>query len=397
MLVEMIRRRVAAVSISALLVGCTDDSKSPARDGLADAGHVRRVVTADWLNKSLSVLDYQELVQGAATRDEALIATIDLGSYAPGPIEVVVAPDGKTAVVTVGPGFFATNFMETLFGLPTDLATTGTALVVDLDARSVLAEVSPPSPPMGVAISSDGKRAFTADHSGSTLSVIDLVQRTITSSVQVGGSPEETSLSPDGTLGVVNTDSDGSIRFFDPADPATTLSAPLFIGADPGGAALIPEANRLVIGQSLPSGNQVAGFTVVNTTDPMSATVVEAQPLPGVPYGADRIPGTSHVLVTSGVAAESTGCALYEIDAAVTPATRVRTIPLPCERTGLPMSTAIDPEGQHAFVGIVGDSSLMVVDLAAGTARRIPSGLPPDSAVSQWLGAAGPTDVAITP
>lgn len=395
----MIGWRAGVLSISALVVACTDDSKLSAGDGLGDAGRARRVVTADWLNQSLSVLDYDRLVKGAATRDQALIATIDLRSYAPGPIEVVVAPDGKTAVVSVGPGFFATSLMERLFGLPTNLATTGTALLVDLDAGSVLAEVSPPSPPMGLAISPDGKRAFTADHSGSTLSVIDLQQRTIATSVQVGGSPEETSLSPDGTLGVVNTDSDGSIRFFDPADPAATLSAPLFIGADPGGAAFIPESHRLVIGKSLPSGSEVAGFSVVDTTTPAAATVVEAQPLPGIPYGADRIPGTSHVLVTSGVTAESTGCALYEIDAGVTPATRVRTIPLPCEKSGLPMSTAIDPEGQHAFVGILGDNSLMVVDLATGTARRIPSatGLPPDAAVPQWLGAGGPTDVAIIP
>lgn len=382
----MLGCRVAFLSV--LAAGCTDDSKGSVSGGGTDSGRARRVVTADWLNKSLSVLDYDQLVNGAATRDEALIATIDLGTYEPGPIEVAVAPDGNTAVATVGPGFFASSLMETVFGLPTDLATTGTALLVDLDKRSVLADVPPPAPPMGVAIAPDGNHAITADHSGSTISIVDLQQRTIATSVQVGGSPEETSLTPDGKLGVVNTDSDYSIRFFDPADPAGTLSSPLYIGADPGGAAFIPEAHRLVIGKSIapPSSNEVAGFAVVDTTDPAAATVVDAQSLPGVPYGAVRIPGTSHVFVTSGVAAESTGCALYEIDATKTPATQVRTIKLPCEKTGLPMSAAIDPEGQHAFVGIVGDNSLMVVDLATGTPRRIP-----------WLVAAGPTDVAIIP
>ncbi|HEX7671770.1 MAG TPA: hypothetical protein VF395_19385 [Polyangiaceae bacterium] len=44
---------------------------------------------------------------GAATRDDALVDVVDLAKYAPSPIEVAITPDGKTAVVTVGPGFFA--------------------------------------------------------------------------------------------------------------------------------------------------------------------------------------------------------------------------------------------------------------------------------------------------
>lgn len=364
--------------------GANDAGGNDGPTGDAAALRPRRVVTADWLNESLTVLDYDALVGGAATRDEALVKTVDLSGYAPGPIEVAVAPDGKTAVVTVGPGFFA-GALAPLVGA-TSVATTGTALIVDLEAGAVVKELPPPSPPLGVVITPDGKRAFTVDHGsteGKTLTVIDLVERKIVESIEVGGTPEEISLTPDGALGVVNTDGDGSIRFFDPKDPAGTLTAPLAIGGDPGGAAFVPSAHKLVIGKSLPMDGEEAGFSVVDLTDPGAPTVLEAQKLPGVPYGAEPIPGTSRVLATSGVS----GCALHEIDVAATPAVVARVITLPCEvgKSGLPMSTAIDDEGKYAFVGIVGDNSLMVVDLVAGTARRVP-----------WLGKSGPTDATIT-
>lgn len=364
------------------LVGCADDSKRSNAGG--DSSRPRRVITADWLNQSLSVLDYDKLVAGATTRAEALIETIDVSSYdGPGPIEIATTPDGATAVVTHGPGFFF-GFVADVFNVGTQLPdgglepleTTGTALVIDLDTFSIV-ETKPPAVPMGVAVTPDGKRAITADHRGDTISVIDLEQRRLIESVTVGGSPEEVSINEDGTWGCVTTDSNGSIRFFDPRNPSTTLTAPLSIQNDPGLSAWVPGANRLVVAKSLPLQGGPVGFSVVDVSNPTAASVLEAQPLPGVPYGADPIPGTTHVLVTSG-------CELYEVDAAPSPAAIVRTIQLPCTAPSLPMSTAIDREGTHAFVGLLGDNSLMVVDLASGTARRLP-----------WLGQTGPTDVAI--
>jgi hypothetical protein len=120
---------------------------------------------------------------------------------------------------------------------------------------------------------------------------------------------------------------------------------------------------------------------VIDVSDPAHAHVVESVPITtGIPYGADAIPGTTHVLVTVGL----TACELDEVDVGVTPSSITRTIKLPCAKASLPMSTAIDREGKHAFVGVMGDDSLQVIDLATGTARAIP-----------WLSQAGPTHVAI--
>jgi DNA-binding beta-propeller fold protein YncE len=266
----------------------------------------------------------------------------------------------------------------------TDIDVHGTLLLVDLATRTVAAELPPPAGPMGVGITPDGNTAFTADHGdteGKTLSVIDLGTRTIVESIPIAGSPEETAIREDGKLGVVNTDGDESVRFFDPRDPSHTMSAPLLVGGDPGGSAFVASEKKVVIAQSLTNGTGKAGYSVIDISDENAPKVVESVSLPGVPYGTDAIPGTTHVLVTAGV----TVCTLSEIDVSTAPSALVRTIALPCGKASLPLSTAVDREGAHAFVGVPGDNSLMVVDLVSGRATRIP-----------WLEKAGPMHVALT-
>jgi DNA-binding beta-propeller fold protein YncE len=365
-------------------VAAKSDAGSDAGAGADAGGHKkpRLAVTADWMSRSLSLLDYDEVVAGASTRDDALVGTVDLAKYAPGPIEVAVTPDGKIAVVTVGPGFFA-GALGPLIGAP-NVDPGGTLLLVDLETRAVVKELAAPAGPMGVVITPDGTRAFSVDHGateGHTLSVVDLKAQKLLESVDIGGGPEEAALTPDGTLGVVNTDSNESIRFFDPKDPSGTLSAPLLIGADPGGSTFVPLAKKLVIGKSLKTNTGEPGCSVVDVSDPSKPKVVEDVALAGVPYGADVIPGTTHVLLPLGVSV----CELDELDVGTSPSTIVRKITLPCAKPGLPLSTAIDPTGEHAFVGVPGDNSLMVVDLKSGDARRIP-----------WLDQTGPMHVALS-
>ena len=58
-----------------LTFGCSESSNAPAR----------LVVTADWLNRSLSVFDYEKLTNGQSTASAALLRTIDLADWSPDP------------------------------------------------------------------------------------------------------------------------------------------------------------------------------------------------------------------------------------------------------------------------------------------------------------------------
>ena len=89
-----------------------------------------------------------------------MLGTIDLADWEPGPIEVEITPDGKTAVVSIGPAFF--DDLPGLVGDP-EIPEGGTLLIVDLES-GVADEVQTKSVPLGIAISPDGMTAYTANY-----------------------------------------------------------------------------------------------------------------------------------------------------------------------------------------------------------------------------------------
>gem|GEM_PF-1019148 len=394
----------ALLATPALLSGCGDDDSivdagvdaaavaDAGTDAAPDAGPpvdcgprapaTRLVVTADWLARSLTLFDEARLKDGtpyACARE----ATIALPDDAPGPIELEITPDGRTAVVAVGPGFF-----DTIIGVGLGARRVpdgGGLLLVDLETRTVRARIATPSAPMSIAITPDGTRAFTADFGvesarGNTVSIIDLVTGTLLESVDVGPLPEQIVLDETGTLGLINLDGTGAIRTFDPSDLAGTLSAPLRIGGDPGDTAFVPGTGRALITRSL----MPAGYTVIDVSNPGAPNIVAEVPLVGIAYGATLIPGTTDVLVTIGAGPSR----LLRVSLATPTPMTVAEWPLGAAdmRSSIPLGVAVSPDGSHAFVALPGPNVLVVVDLASGATREV-----------QWLSAVGPTYAAVMP
>jgi DNA-binding beta-propeller fold protein YncE len=356
----------------------TDGSEESA--GSTGASAARLVVTADWREGKLSLLDFDALAAGAATREEALVGEVDLSAYAPGPLELEITPDGRTAVVAVSPGFFDGLVGQTLgFG---EIALDGTLLVVDLETRSVTAEIATAHVPMGIAIAPDGSRAYTAnfghtDAHGSTMSVIELASATVLEEVEVGGGPEQVALDASGTLGIVNVDELDAVRVFATADPGGTLSPPLVVAGDPSGVAFVAGTSLAVVADSL----DPATWTVIDASDPAAPTVVEeAAPPGGFPYGVTPIAGTTDVLLT--VANDS--IEVLRIDAAATPSAIEWNLIVTGVRA-FPLGVAIDPAANIGFMGAPGAGALVVLSLDGATSRTI--AFPGD----------GPTYVAIQP
>src|SRR5262249_18208787 len=63
------------------------------------------VVSADFLAHTVTVWNRDALIDGVSDSGRAVLFSIDLSTYSPGPLELAVTPDGRTAVVAVGPGF----------------------------------------------------------------------------------------------------------------------------------------------------------------------------------------------------------------------------------------------------------------------------------------------------
>lgn len=340
----------------------------------------RLVVTADWLGRSLSLLDYDALVAGATTRDEMLVGTIDLSAYAPGPLELEITPDGRRAVVSISPGFFG-GFVGTAIGagMPED---DGTLLVVDLHTREVLAELATAHAPMGIAISPDGTRAYTANYGlsagGDTMSVIDLEALAVIEDIVVGDRPEQVALDDAGAIGMLNIASEGTVRAFQTSDPAGTLSAPLPTSDDPSDIAFIPGTTLAVVSNSIGPSS----YAIVDVADPAAPVLVEDAPPPGgAPYAVSHVPGTSDVvLVTTDFAAVH----VLRIDTSTMPSTIVWTHDEPI--VSFPLSAAVAAEDGLVIVDAPGANRLLVVGLDGGNARTL-----------EWLETTGPTYVAIAP
>lgn len=336
----------------------------------------RRVVTADWMARSLTLLDLARVLDPGCTAEDARVGTIDLAAWAPGPIELRITPDGRTAVVAVGPGFFS-GAGGMLVGSP-DPELDGALLLVDLVDQSVV-EIAIANAPMGIAITPDGTRAYVAEMGfsgavGHQIAVVDLATEALLEEIEVGDSPEEIALSEDGTIGALAVDGLGQVRVFRTADVAGSLTAPFTTGGDPSGLTFVPGTTRFVITNSTANT-----YSIVDVADPAAPVVVASPRTPSpVPYGASWIPGTDEVMLVTGL--PPTLVRVSATDATRAP-TRIRV-----DGGGFPLGVAITDDASHALVAHAQRHLLSVVDLASGAVHTI-----------SWLEAAGSTYVAIQP
>lgn len=337
----------------------------------------RIAVTADWRAKRLSLLDYSALRDGALSRDAALWKTIELPDHEPGPLEVELTPDGSLAVVAIAPGFFAGSG-GALVGAG-EVPAGGGLLIVEIDSGTILAELETAHHPMGIAIAPAGDTAWTANYggngqSGTTLSRVDLRSFTIVEEIEVGPSPEQLDLSADGSLGIINTAGDGSIRVFASANPAASLSPALQVSSDPSWVLMLDDGmDRAVAINSLGP----PGYSLLDLGDPSAPVVLDTIAVSGVAYAA--APGrTPSEILLSIFAGLSISLQMFDVDTAEV----VAQIDVPV--TGFPLGIVFEPTDQIALVPVPGTNAMIVADFATLEHR-----------VLDWQDQVGPTYVAL--
>ncbi len=348
-----------------VLAGCA--AKPDASSPCPERGS-RLVVTADWLNRSLTLLDYGRVTSPACSESEAIAGTVDLGAYAPGPLELALTPDGKRAIVSVGVGSFAALGLSGGEPVPAG----GALLVVDLAQKKVLFEVTTPSLAEGVAVAPDGKTAFSANYgtdaqAGHTVSKIDLASGKSLVDFDVGASPKQVALRDDG-VAMVSLAGDKGVRLFRADDPAGSLGPLAVTASDPSGVVFVGAGSAAVANAV---DRSVTVLDLAGTTAKVRATT----PVKKVPYGLALVPGTTKVLITGVLA--TTELLLFDTATAAAE-------PIPLDAAGFPISVAVDREGAFAFVAHARDRALSVVDLQRREVRTL-----------HWLAHAGPTYVAV--
>ncbi len=343
------------------LIACSSPEEPEATQGLPS----RFIVTADYLEGTLSILDYDRTIAGGEDVElpQVRLRTIDLRAFTPGPLQLELTPDGGAALVAIGPGFY--DALGALYGFP-DIEGEGGLAIVTLETGEVQF-VSPRHTPMGVAVSADGARGFSANFGrrgapGDSLTELDLVSGAILSETQVGSRPEQVRLLGD-QLGAVNLAGEGGVRLFHPAAPGESLGPLIPTGADPSDIALLDASTAVVAESRAPMGYTVLDVSGVN------ATIREQRATQGkLPYGIAHIPGTREVLlsIATGAPAE-----LIRVDLQDEPSVVHEPTQLENEQGSFILQVTVSPDGQYALVPIPIDNSLAVVHLASGTTHHV--------------------------
>ncbi len=355
----------------------TDDSTATETDSAGPELPANVLVSADFTAKRLSLLDLDQILAGDPY-DTALAATIELPGRDPGPLQLVVTPQGQ-ALVSITPGFFDGSVGDTI-GLTPLPATTGELLIIDLASGDLLAQLHPQSAPMGIALDPVRPQAITANFGdesarGTTISIVDLQTYTIVEEIEVGDGPEQLAISDDGEVAALSLASAGEIRGFSPADPGGTLSPGLVTSGDPSGIAFLPGTHTAVVANSQASPN----YTLVDLSDPQLPVVIEQGENPGgIPF-AVATRGSRAWLSTSTFAQVQ----IYGIDAGTQPSVLSPSGVFDGNTFVLGFRLVPEPIAPDlALLALPGRNQIAIVDLAGQSASTV-----------DFPG--GPTDLAI--
>lgn len=368
----------------ALVSGCSGENEAR-----PEQVSRRLAISADWLNGSISLLDFDRLVSAGGTREDAIIEQIDLRAYGAAPLSVDFTPDGRLAVILLSGGVMP--YLAGRLGIDaSDLPTTGNAILVfDVEKREIVAGFPTADVPIMSAIDPRGKRAYASllgrpsgdppTQGPGSVAVYDLQALEEIERVDVAAFVEGLALNDSGTRGAVIAAGRG-LYLFDPADLARSLSrTPLKLADDSSGVAFVSGTDHLVVANSTNPANHV----VVDASDIENPKILtEGEVLDGVPFMVGAVPNRQEVVLP---VSSFEALRLLHLDVSESPSRILNNIEVPDVRT-FPQSIHVDPSGRYAFVGAAVSKQLLIFDLAEGQVSRL-----------SWLDQMGPTALAVQP
>lgn len=336
----------------------------------------QHAISADMSNKTLSIVDIDLLTEGA-TRSDALIASIDLSEYSPGPMSLAVSPDGKLALVSISAGF-----LGLIAGVESG---EDKLLFVDLESRSVAAELDVGTGPMGIVFSKDGSKAFVGLLGASTMAVVDVAARTFETVTTGMSFNEELAIDDTGEVGILSYGFAGNAFTFSVATPADVVGTTTGLVGDAAGLAFFPGTKIACLLQApTPLTSNMGGYDLIDVTAPAAPVVIDSARMGSAPIvypiTAVHRRGTLAYPASGGGQLE-----LVEMELKDGAASEVQRIPV--GPGGLIPYGVSETYDTRVLIAEPGEHYVGVVDLETGTAFTVP-----------WEGAEyGPTEIKLIP
>ncbi len=280
--------------------------------------------------------------------------------------------DGGAALVPGGAGGQAgSGGTGGLFGTNGQPGQPGTEVVVPTNPPSLtqLARVDVGESPVDAAVSPDGTKVYVANFWDASLSVIDTSTRAVTTINDVGGKPFSVAVSPDSKyVYVASQDRDiyydvGTLSIIDAA--TNTVTKTLDVGREPGAVATSPDGTRVYVlnihGESfnVEEDQEVVGSVTV--IDAQTNTVLSTVAVGRYPEHLVVSPDSGTVYVTDLGALGGGPSGITLIDTAslqVTDTIAVGTNP---------GKLALNPDGTQLFVNDWSQNEMRVIDTRNNT------------------------------
>ncbi len=214
--------------------------------------------------------------------------------------------------------------------------------------------------PAFIAITSNGQFAYVTNGNGSTVSVVNILQNTLISTIPGFNSPSGIAITPNGKYAYTANHGNSTVSRIDiatsqvstVADPFSLLNHPIYIAITPNGK----YAYVSNFGAS-------ANGTTVSVIDLLQNTVISTISGFFGPYGIAITPNGKYVYVAS-----RNDSVVDRIDIATG---QVSTVQDPSSLLNFPIGIAITPNGKYAYVTNFGSSSngttVSVIDLSQNT------------------------------
>jgi YVTN family beta-propeller protein len=190
--------------------------------------------------------------------------------------------------------------------------------------------------------------AYITNNGGKSVSVVDTVSDTVSTTITVGNGPTGSAVSPDGTKTYVSNTADGTVSVINNATN-TVIGSPITVGSSPNGVAITPDGTKAYV------ANQNSNN--VSVIDTASNSVIATVTVGTTPVGVAITPDGLRAYVTnntSGTVSVISTATNTTIGSAITVGTA-------------PNGVAITSNGGIAYVANSGSNSISVISTASNS------------------------------
>ena len=265
----------------------------------------------------------------------------------------------------------------------------GNVSVISPQTGAVVAKVSLPGAPSGLALGPGGKQLYVAQNSAASVAVIDTVTNAVIATIPVGAMPLSVMVSPNGQAAYVINSGSNSVSVINTA--ANQVRATIPVGSGPRGIAITPDSSRVFVTNYYSGTISVidTASNIVSATWPAYYGInpVTISPDGRTLYVAGQ--ASSQILVldaTCGRLLRTVSGVIYPDSIAITPSggalyvsngngsslsvidTGLLTVNATVSVGSLPRYVALSADGSRAYVAGMGTNSLLIIDTATNSA-----------------------------